>query len=94
METLAMSTTTTINISMPEKFRDAMKKRMAESGFENASEYVRYLIREDHKRAAEERLDALLLEGEQSGDPIRVDAQWKAKKKADLIARARKAKIA
>lgn len=41
------STTTSVNISMPASLKKAMHKRMAAAGFENASEYVRHLIRED-----------------------------------------------
>lgn len=53
---------TSMNISLPEElkeFAEAQTKR----GYSTPSEYVRELIREDEKRKAEERLEAMLLEG-------------------------------
>jgi len=41
-------------------------------GYSTASEYVRALIREDQKRQNEERLEALLLEGLESGQAERL----------------------
>jgi antitoxin ParD1/3/4 len=89
-----MSTTTNVNISMPQVIRDVMEQRMAEKGFENISEYIRDLIRNDYKRAAQEKLDAELLESEQSGELITIDKEWWERKKADLRERLRKAKQA
>ena len=40
------------------------------------SEYVRELIRRDQKRKAREQLDALVLEGLDSGHPTPVDAGY------------------
>jgi len=62
------STSTTMNVSMPESLRSFVSERMTSGGFNNASEYIRQLIREDQKRVAQERLDAMLLEGLASGE--------------------------
>lgn len=86
------STTTTVNISMPTKIRDAMRDRMAEGGFENASEYVRHLIREDWKKAAQRKLEQELLEGEASGPGERFDEGWLARRQAELESRLKKAR--
>lgn len=68
---------TTINISLPESLRDHVSKRVADGGFANASGYVRALIREDRERLARARLEQLLLEGVQSGEPVAAtDAYW------------------
>ena len=86
------TTTTTVNISMPVLVRDMMKNRMAAGGYENASEYVRHLIREDLKRSAQEKLEAELLEGEASGEPITVDDQYWERLRAELTEKLRAAK--
>lgn len=69
---------TTMNISLPTSYRDFIQKRMEKGGFTNASEYIRHLIRQDHKAAESERLDELLLEGLNSG-PAKpfTEADWK-----------------
>jgi antitoxin ParD1/3/4 len=58
---------TSMNVSLPEALKDYVQERVAEGTYSNPSDYVRALIREDMKRQAEERLDALLLEGINSG---------------------------
>jgi antitoxin ParD1/3/4 len=71
--------TVTMNISLPEALRDHVQKRVAEGGFANASDFLRSLIREDRERQAKERLEHLLLEGLQSGEPEEAtDAYWQA----------------
>jgi len=72
----------TMNIALPEAMKQFVQERVSEGGFSSVSEYVRDLIRADQKRTAEERVDALLLEGLNSGEPIVVTAEyWEAKKK-------------
>ncbi|MGH9663052.1 MAG: ribbon-helix-helix domain-containing protein, partial [Bryobacteraceae bacterium] len=66
---------TSMNISLPEdlrRFAEAQTKR----GYSTPSEYIRELIREDQKRKAKEKLDALLLEGLASGDAVPVAAKF------------------
>ena len=58
---------TSMNVSLPEALKDYVQERVAEGTFSNPSDYVRALIREDMKRQAEEKLDALLMEGINSG---------------------------
>ena len=45
------------------------------------------LIREDEKRTAEEKLDALLLKGINSGDPIEITPEYWEVKRQQLIKR-------
>lgn len=87
-----MSTTTNVNISMPKVIREVMEKRMAEKGFENISEYIRDLIREDQRRAAQMKLEEELLEGERSGPVERADAEWWARLRAEVTEKFKKAK--
>jgi antitoxin ParD1/3/4 len=56
-------------------------------GFSTPSEYVRALVREDQKRRAEEKLEALLLEGINSGEPIKISPEYWEKKRRQLVER-------
>ena len=60
---------TSMNISLPEGLKEYVEQQ-THGGYSTPSEYVRALIREDQKRRAKEQLDALLLEGLNSGDPV------------------------
>ena len=60
---------TTMNISLSESLKEYVQERVAEGDYSNASDYVRALVREDKKRQAERKLEALLLEGLESGEP-------------------------
>jgi antitoxin ParD1/3/4 len=67
----------TMNVSLPEALEDYVQERVAQGAFSDPSDYIRTLIREDRKRQAEERLEALLLEGLDSGDTAPLDAaEW------------------
>src|SRR4051812_29950489 len=76
---------TSMNVSLPEALKDYVQERVSEGTFSNPSDFVRALIREDMRRQAEERLDALLMEGLDSGPARPVD--WEAiRAKADALA--------
>ncbi len=81
----------TMNIALPESMKTFVQERVAEGGYSSASEYVRDLIRADQKRKAEERIDALLLEGLDSGPPIAVTPEYWEEKKRKLTERLGKA---
>ena len=53
----------TMNISLPEPLKKFVDHQIAEGRYSSVSEYIRELIRDDEKRKAEGRLEALLLEG-------------------------------
>jgi antitoxin ParD1/3/4 len=75
----------TMNISLPDQLKDFVDTQVASGRYSSVSEYVRDLIRDDEKRKAQEKLEALLLEAIESGDPIEMTPQtW-----ADLRAEAR-----
>jgi antitoxin ParD1/3/4 len=72
----------TMNIALPESMKHFVQERVTEGGYSSVSEYVRELIRADQKRRVEERIDTLLLEGLDSGQPIPVTAEyWEGKKR-------------
>jgi antitoxin ParD1/3/4 len=52
----------TMNISLPDPLKEFVDHQIAEGRYSSVSEYIRELIRDDEKRKAEERLEALLLE--------------------------------
>ncbi len=49
--------TTTLNISLPEALKEHVRRRVADGGFSNASDFVRALIRLDKEQ--QEKLAAL-----------------------------------
>ena len=56
-------TDTSLKVALPEALRDYVESRVAEGAFSDPSDYVGTLIREDRKRQAEARLEALLARG-------------------------------
>lgn len=84
--------TTTISIAMPEEMKTFVESRVRSGQFGNVSEYFRHLVREDAKQAAEERLVALLLEGERSGDLIAMSDKWRAGHRKVLMKKVREVK--
>jgi antitoxin ParD1/3/4 len=77
----------TMNIALPEAMKHYVQARVDEDGYSSVSEYVRDLIRADQRRKAEERIDALLLEGLDSGRPISVTEEYWEEKKRKLAGR-------
>ncbi|WP_341525662.1 type II toxin-antitoxin system ParD family antitoxin [Nostoc sp. UHCC 0302] len=56
-----------INISLPDSMRTYIEEQVAKGGYSSVSEYFRELVRDDQKRKASEHLEAMLLEGLNSG---------------------------
>lgn len=81
----------TMNIALPESMKHFVQERVSAGGYSSVSEYVRELIRADQRRKVEERIDALLLEGLDSGEPIPVTPQYWEEKKRKLTERLGKA---
>lgn len=61
---------TTVTISIPEPLRGFMQKQIKSKGFGNVSEYFRTLLRKAQEEEADAKLQALLLEGLNSGKDI------------------------
>ena len=76
-----------MNIALPESLKHFVQERVVEGGYSSVSEYVRELIRTDQKRKVEERIDTLLLEGLDSGEPIPVTKEYWDEKKRKLAER-------
>lgn len=77
---------TSMNISLPEELKEFCEAQ-TENGYSTPSEYVRELIREDRRRRAKDKLDAMLLEGLASGDPIPVTAEFWNELKGEALAK-------
>jgi antitoxin ParD1/3/4 len=77
----------TMNIALPESMKLFVQERVSEGGYSSVSEYIRDLIRADQKRKVEERIDALVLAGLDSGQPISVSPEYWDRKKQKLTER-------
>ena len=65
-----------MNISLPEPLKQFVDGQIAEGRYSSVSEYMRELIRTDEKRKAEDRLEAMLLEGLNSAETELSPADW------------------
>ncbi|MCH7977845.1 MAG: type II toxin-antitoxin system ParD family antitoxin [Acidobacteria bacterium] len=67
----------TMNISLPETMKQFIEEQVSAGGYSSVSEYIRALVREEQKRKAQEQLEALLVEGLESGKPTEMtDEEW------------------
>lgn len=67
----------TLNISLPDSLKTFAQNQTETSDYSNPSDYVRSLIREDkEKKEAQQRVEALLLEGLESGEPLPVTPKY------------------
>ncbi len=73
-----------MNISLPMPLKRFVDEQIAAGRYSSASEYVRDLIRGDEKRRAEERLEALLLEGLEGEESPLTPQDWAAIRKEAL----------
>jgi antitoxin ParD1/3/4 len=81
-----------ITISLPKSLKQFVDAQVASKGYGDASEYLCSLVREAQQAETDARLEALLLEGLASGDPIPIDEKFCRKLRADTdrLIRARK----
>ena len=64
-----------MNISLPDQLKEFVDDQVGSGRYSSVSEYVRDLIRDDEKRKAHERLEAMLMEGIQSSGPSEMARQ-------------------
>ncbi len=76
---------TSLNVSLPKPLKDYIEDRVSAGGYSTPSEYVRALIRDDRKRRGQAKLEALLLEGIESGPGIEVNEKFWAERHRRLI---------
>lgn len=76
-----------LNISLPQTLKDFVEEQVEHGGYSTPSEFIRELLRDNQKRRAEERLEALLLQGLNSGDPVEITPEFWERKRLALIER-------
>lgn len=74
----------TLNISLPDAMRAFIEEQVGKGGYSTASEYVRDLVREAQRRDAQQRLEALLLEGLSSEASELTADDWEEIRRAAL----------
>lgn len=72
--------------------RTFIDEQIKEKGYSTASEYIRFLIRQDQERLEQKRLETLLLEGLDSGEPLEISEHWWQNKREELMQRLRQQK--
>ena len=66
---------TTVNLDLPEELQQFVNGQAEAGRFDGPAAYIQALI--ERAKNGKERLEALLIEGLESGDPIRLDAdEW------------------
>jgi antitoxin ParD1/3/4 len=78
---------TTVTISLPDSLKEFVDTQIATKGYGNVSEYFRSLLREAQQNEADARLEALLLEGLASGEPIPVTKEFWTDLRAEAVRR-------
>jgi antitoxin ParD1/3/4 len=76
-----------LNISLPQSLKDYVEDQVQNGGYSTPSEYVRDLLRQDQSRRADQKLEALLLEGLNSGDSIKISPEYWESKRKQLVER-------
>ncbi len=66
----------TMDISLPDLLKNFVDKQITLGRYSTASEYISEFIREDKKRKADQRFEALLLEGIQSEESPLTPQDW------------------
>lgn len=83
----------TMTISLPEPMREFVEQEVSTGNYGSASELFRELVRERQKRKAQERLETLLLEGLESGEPIEITQEYLTARRQALLEKLEKGKI-
>ena len=84
IEIMAMAS---LNISLPQSLKDYVEDRVSVGGYSTPSEYLRELLRQDQKQRTEDKLETLLLEGLESGEPIEITPEYWENKRKRLVER-------
>lgn len=72
---------TSLHITLPEPLKVFIEMEAEESGYATASDYIRELIREAEQRKSAEALEALLLDGLDPNEKLRMTgAEWESHK--------------
>lgn len=77
-----------LNISLSDQVQTFVEEQAIAAGFNSANEYVYHLIlREQERLAQQQRIESLLVEGLESGEPIEATDNWWEQKRTQLVER-------
>ena len=76
---------TSIQVSLPETAAEFVQRQVMTGEFSSPSEYLGFLVEQARALVERQKLDNLLEEGLQSGDPIPFSSGWWQKRKATLL---------
>ncbi|HEY9644839.1 MAG TPA: type II toxin-antitoxin system ParD family antitoxin [Chroococcidiopsis sp.] len=77
-----------LNISLPDQIQTFVEEQAIAAGFNSANEYVYHLILREQERVAQQgRIESLLLEGLESGEPLEATDSWWEEKRSQLVKR-------
>ena len=65
-----------LSVPVSDEFDETIRRRMVEGGFGSMAEYLRHTVRQDLERADEAKLERLLLDGFESGEPVEMTDEW------------------
>ncbi|WP_017302123.1 ribbon-helix-helix domain-containing protein [Nodosilinea nodulosa] len=72
-----------LNISLPDNLEAVIAQQAERAGFDTATDYLVHLVlREQDRLSQQAKIEALLLEGLESGDPIEATNEWWEQKQA------------
>ena len=73
---------TTLTINLPDSLGEFLQRQVVADGHSSVEAFIQHLIREDQMRKARKKINEMLLEGINSGDPIPVTAAyWEEKER-------------
>jgi antitoxin ParD1/3/4 len=76
---------TILNISVPESMEAFINEQIVQGGYNDANEYILHLLRQEQEQSQAAQVEALLLEGLESGKPIEVTEDWWERKRTTLM---------
>lgn len=77
-----------LNISLPDQVQSFVEEQAIAAGFNSVNEYVYHLIlREQERITQKDRIESLLVEGLESGEPIEATDDWWEQKRTRLVSR-------
>lgn len=79
-----------LSVPVSDELNETIRKRMTEGGFGSMAEYLRHAVRQDLERTEQARLERLLLEGLESGEPVEMTDDWLQQRRNTLVARVAK----
>ncbi|AFY93637.1 ribbon-helix-helix domain-containing protein [Chamaesiphon minutus] len=71
-----------VTFSIPEDLQTFIESQTVKNGFPSTDHYLRNLLDRERER---ERLEGMLIEGLESGEPIEVNDDWWEQKRSSLI---------